>query len=886
MELMKGSLNTFLNAMTFSDKTIYPVSSCNEKDFQNLMDVYMDAVLYPNILTNKKIFMQEGWHYEVDENGDLIYNGVVYNEMKGAFSSEDQILGRETQNSLFPDNPYGVESGGDPKSIPDLTYENFVKFYKKFYHPANSYIILYGNCNMEEKLKYLDEEYLSKFDKINPDSDIHPQAPFTETKEEELFYQLPEGQEMTDKTLMSYNVALPADMDIFDKFGLDILTSVLLNSNGAPLKEALLKANCAKVIEGDFTSDILQPIFSISGKGSNKETKELFVSTIENTLHDLVFKGLDKKAIEASLNILEFKLREADFGGLSKGLIYGINILSTWLYNDKDPFSSLDYTNIFNKLREYINTHYYEYLILKYLLKNKHKSVVLVLPSETAQSENEALVKEKLANFKASLTDEELEQIVNDTKELKEYQASGDTLENLATIPTLQREDISSEVKEESNVLNLFGETNVLHHNYNTSGIVYLDLMFKLNSLTQEELVLAGALKDLLFTVSTSDHSFLELDQDIKINTGGISASVDTLTDKEGNAHPFFKVSITSLTDKLDHALDLVLEVITSSDLSMKDKILEVLTQKSQFLTQMFVNGGNRTARTRALSYINDAALISDEVNGISYYDFLMNLLNNYEESFEEFKEKLTNVCAKLFNKNNLFCNVTCNDEEFIKSKDAINKFIVNVKDEEVNDVLTLSREIKNEGFKAPFNVNYNALSGDFKASGLEYNGSLDLVNNLLATDYLWQRVRVLGGAYGCSLDINPNGTISLVSYRDPKVKETFDNYHAIIEYLDNLDMSDSELFKFVIGAIGGLDYPYSPKVKGLLSLRNYYKGYTKEDQEKRRSELLSSTLEDVKASKKYFEAVFNQEVVCTIGNNDKVEENKELFKVTKNLLK
>lgn len=887
VELMKGSLNTFLNAMTFSDKTVYPVASCNDKDFQNLMDVYMDAVLYPNILTNEKIFKQEGWHYELkDKDDDLIYNGVVYNEMKGAFSSEDQILARESLNSLFPDNAYGVESGGNPDSIPDLTYENFVNFYKKYYHPSNSYIVIYGNCNMEEKLEYLDQEYLSKFDKIDLDSNILPHEPFTETKVKELFYQLPEGQDSDKKTLMSYNFAMPKDMDEIDKVGLDILTTVLLNSNGAPLKEALLKSGCANVIDGYLDTELLQPVFTIMAKGSNKENQETFTKTILDTLHDLVMKGIDKKAIEASLNILEFKLREADYGGMSKGLIYALTLFNTWLYDEYNPFEGFDYTKCFNKLREYINTHYYEYLILKYLLKNTHRSLVLVEPSKTCQTEHDNLIKEKLLKYKESLSDEELQRIIDETKELKEYQAAADTQEALDTIPTLSREDISKEVKESSNVCSLFGDTNVVHHNYNTSSIIYLDLNFDLKGLTQEELVFAGILSDLFGKLNTEKRSYLDLDQEINIHTGGIRTSVSSLLDQDKKAKGFFSISVTALANKLDYAMELVKEIIGSSDYSMKDKIKEILTQKSQMMTQRFVGAGHQTAAQRALSYFDDASVITQEANGISYYDNLMECLNNYDEVFDLLKDKLHEIEKRIFNKNNLIISATCNDEDFVNSKEIINNFILSLDYDEVEERLVLEKEVKNEGFKAPFNVNYCALAGNFEASGLKYNGTLDVTNNLISTDYLWKNVRVLGGAYGCMLNIGRNGNIVFTSYRDPKIKETYDAYKNIINYLDNLEFSEEELFKFVIGAIGNLEFPRSPRAQGAVDFREFMEGVTKEDKELRKEQLLNTTLEDVKNSKQYFEAIFENGVLCTIGNSEKVEENKELFKTTLNLLK
>ena len=397
VELMKSSLNTFLNAMTFADKTIYPVASCNDKDFKNLMDVYMDAVLYPNIHSIEEIFKQEGWHYELDSlEGEISYNGVVYNEMKGAFSSPDGVLGRESFNSLFPDTTYGVESGGNPDYIPELTYEKFKEFHKKYYHPSNSYIVIYGNCDMEETLKWIDDEYLSNFEKININSQIEVQKPFENIIEKTVLYPVNAEQGVENKTLMSYNIALQPKTPIKDLFALDIINQVLLQSAGAPLKKALLDEKIGDVIEGQFDSEILQPVFSIVSKNTNVDMKDKFIKMIQNCLLEYSKKGLNQKSLLAAINNYEFKLREADFGGASKGLIYTISCFGTWLYDDCDPFSTFEYSSIFNFFKENIDTNYFEKIIEKYLINNSHKSIVICQPSLDIQSEKEKVLKSKL----------------------------------------------------------------------------------------------------------------------------------------------------------------------------------------------------------------------------------------------------------------------------------------------------------------------------------------------------------------------------------------------------------------------------------------------------------------------------------------------------------
>ena len=475
VELMKSSLNTFLNAMTFPDKTIYPVASCNEKDFKNLMDVYMDAVLYPNIHSKEEIFKQEGWHYELEsKDGDLTYNGVVYNEMKGAFSSPDGILGRESLNSLFPDTAYGVESGGNPEYIPTLTYEKFKEFHKKYYHPSNSYIVLYGNCDMESTLEWLDNEYLSNFDKINVDSKLQVQNAFNEIKEKEVLYPVSAEQGVENKTLMSYNVALCPNVPTTDIMALDVLTQVLLQTAAAPLKKALLDDKIGNVVTGEFDSGVMQPVFSIVTKNANPEDKERFVSKIETCLKQFIEEGINKKALEAAINNYEFKLREADTGGMSKGVVYTINCLSTWLYDDNDPFSMFDFTSVFTYLKEQINTNYFEKIIEKYLLNNNHKSVVIAKPSLDIQEIKEKQLKDKLNDYKNSLSEEEIDNIIESTKALKAYQAAPDTKEDLDTIPLLKKSDLSADVVPLSNNIKNINDVKTIWHNVSTNGIAYI----------------------------------------------------------------------------------------------------------------------------------------------------------------------------------------------------------------------------------------------------------------------------------------------------------------------------------------------------------------------------------------------------------------------------
>ena len=489
VELVKGSLNTFLNAMTYPDKTVYPVASCNDKDFQNLMHVYMDAVFYPNIYQNDKTFRQEGWSYKLDDpDGELTISGVVYNEMKGAFSSPEGVLDRVVLNSLFPDNTYSVESGGDPEVIPELTYEQFLDFHRKYYHPSNSYIYLYGDMNMEEKLRWLDEKYLSDFENEPVDSEIHLQKPFTEMKEVVQEYSIASEESEEDNTYLSYNKVIGTTLDEKLYLAFEILDYALLSAPGAPLKKALLDAGVGKDISGSYDNGVYQPIFSVISKNANVEQKEEFVRVIEDTLKDIVKNGINKKALRAGINYHEFRFREADFGNYPRGLMYGLQLFDSWLYDETKPFIHMQAIPTFEFLKEQVETGYFEELIQKYLLDNTHGSIVIIKPERGRTARMDKELADKLQAYKDSLSKEEIDALVKATKELEEYQEEESAPEDLAKIPVLGREDISREIAPIYNKELETSGVKLVHHEVETNGIGYTALLFDLSGIPEEKL--------------------------------------------------------------------------------------------------------------------------------------------------------------------------------------------------------------------------------------------------------------------------------------------------------------------------------------------------------------------------------------------------------------
>ena len=643
VELVKGSLNTFLNAMTYPDKTVYPVASCNDQDFQNLMHVYMDAVFYPNIYEHEEIFRQEGWSYQLDSAEDkLKYNGVVYNEMKGAFSSPEGVLDRVILNTLFPDTSYANESGGDPEVIPELTYEQFLDFHRKYYHPSNSYIYLYGDMDIEEKLHWLDQEYLGKYDREPVDSRIRFQEPFAEMQEKVIPYSIASEESEEDNTYLSYNKVVGTSLDKELYLAFQILDYALLSAPGAPLKKALTDAGIGKDIMGSYDNGIYQPIFSVIAKNANEEQKEEFIQVIEDVLRASVKNGIDTKAIEAGINYYEFRYREADFGNYPKGLMYGLQMMDSWLYDEEKPFIHIEALDTFKFLKKQIGTGYYEELIQKYLLDNPHGAIVIVTPEKGRTARMEAELEEKLQKYKESLTAEEVEAFVQKTQALEAYQSEPESEENLEKIPVLKREDISREIEPIINEEMTLAGVPVIFHEIETNGIGYVDVLFDMSLVEEQDLPYVGILQSVLGIIDTKRYDYGTLFNEINVNTGGISTSLELYNDvtniREKAFKATFEIKGKALYGKLPVAFDMMREILMESKLNDGKRIREILAMLKSRLLMKFQSSGHVTAVLRAQSYASPAAKLKDMTNGIAFYE----TVSYIEEHFEEEKEKLS----------------------------------------------------------------------------------------------------------------------------------------------------------------------------------------------------------------------------------------------------
>lgn len=889
VELIKGSLNTFLNAMTFSDKTIYPLASKNEKDFFNLMDVYLDAVFHPNIYNTKEILMQEGWHYELENIEDeLTYKGVVYNEMKGAFSSPDGVLMRNIQGSLFENNTYKNESGGDPEFIPNLTQEEFLNFHSKYYHPSNSYIFLYGDGNLDKMLAFINDNYLSEFDKKEVDSEILPEKPFDKMKEVTKEYSISIDESESEKTFMAMNFVTGKSTDDELYLSLSTLEYLLLETQGAPLKKALIDAELGNDVYGVFDASILQPVFSIVVKGSEESKKDKFKEVVINTLEDLVKNGIDKKLIEACVNITEFKLREADFQGMPKGLYYYITAMDSWLYGG-DPLVHFKYEKNIEKMKQGLTTDYFEKLIDKYLLKNTHSSLLLLVPKKGLADEKEAILKERLKKYKESLSVEELQNIVNETRELIKRQTTPDSHEVLETIPVLSLDDIDKKVEELKVEDIIVNGVRTLHHDVFTSKIAYISFMFDTTCIKEEDIPYISLLGTLLGKLDTKTYTYGELSNEVLINTGGIYFKSEAYGDSKDSSKfsPYLEGNLSVLDDKFPVALSIISDIIQNTVFEDKKRIKELIRMLISRIEMRLLERGHQVASTRLGSYFLPSYSYIEKTSGYEFYKFLKDLDNNFDLEIDKVIKKLQEMMKNIFNINNLTIAITGKETELNVLKNNIDILLASLSNHSVDRYeYGFKEENKKEGMLTPSNVQYVAKGYNFKKLGYEYTGKLLVLKAIIGMDYLWNKVRVQGGAYGAFANILRNGNLVFASYRDPNIRETLNAYDEVPKYIREFNTTEREMNKYIIGTISDLDMPLTPSMSGEIAISYYLRGISLEDRERERKEVLSTNIKDINGFADMVSEVLKQDFVVVLGNDNKIKKNKDIFKTLENVFK
>jgi hypothetical protein len=888
VELVKGSLNTFLNAMTYPDKTVYPVASCNDKDFQNLMHVYLDAVFYPNIYKNINIFRQEGWHYELENAEDeLKINGVVYNEMKGAFSSPDDVLEREIMNSLYPDTAYGCESGGDPDVIPKLSYEQFLDFHRTYYHPSNSYIYLYGNMDMAEKLDFIDREYLSSYDKINVNSEIGIQKPFEDAHSIQKAYPLNEGENIEENTFLSVNYSVGDSLDRQLYIAFQVIDYALCSAPGAPLKQALIDKGIGKDVYSLYENGIMQPYFSIVAKGTSLSRKEEFLTTVNEVLQKIAENGFDKKALLAAINYYEFKYREADFGSYPKGLMYGLQTLDSWLYDDLKPFIHIEANATYALLKEKVSEGYFENLIKKYLIENTHKSIVVLKPQYGLLEKNEKELEERLAQIKKAMSDEELKKTIDDMKRLRKFQESADSKEDLEKIPLLKREDLKKEaagfIIEERKI----GDTLFINHDIFTNGIGYLRLSFNLDNIPKEYFRYIGLLKGCFGLLNTEHFSYGDLFNEINLVTGGMDAAnnIYTRIDNSDEFSTTLDIKVKVLYPNIEKAFELMEEIMLTSDFKDTKRLREIIAEGKSHLQAQMTGAGHRVAAVHALSYGSSAGVIEEELNGIDFYRFIADLDENFEKRKEELVLKLSNLAVMIFRSENLMVDYVGEAGQISRIEDCVKKlktklYTCDVKKEKY--IPEFSK--KNEGFMTAGQVQYVCRAGNFIKKNLPYTGALKVLKVMMGYEYLWINVRVKGGAYGCMCNFSRGGDSYFVSYRDPNLSKTVDIFENAAKAVSDFEADERTMTQYIIGAVSELDMPKNPAAKGLYALSAYMTGVTEDMIQKERDEILSAEPEDIKKLSEYIKAFMSDDLFCVVGNAGKIKEEEKRFMKIENL--
>ena len=861
IELAKGSLNTFLNAMTYPDKTVYPIASCNDQDYHNLMHVYLDAVFHPNIYKRDEILKQEGWHYEIaDRDDELKFNGVVYNEMKGVFSSPDDVLARKIQEALLKDTPYAYESGGDPDAIPELTREKFLDFHSKYYHPSNSYIYLYGNVDFAKELEFIDEEYLSHYEKKVVDSEVALQKPFLTPETLKETYSVSEEEE--EGVYLSYNVAAGDSCDNERGLAMQILDYVLFTMPGAPVRKKLIDAGLGKDVDSYYDGGIQQPLFSIIVKNAGKGKEDLFVQTVEEALKEQVEKGLNKKAIYSAINNYEFKYREADFGRFPKGLIYGLNFLNSWLYDDAKALELADSLTPLAALKEKVDTGYFEQLIKESFLDNTHKAYVYLYPEEGKNERLEEELKAQLAKMKNKLNNKQLNYLIEDTKKLKEFQETPSTQEELEKIPTLGLSDISREVRPFKNKEMVIGDTTAVVHEYHTNGIVYSDFCFDMSELPEELIPYATLLTEIYRYVDTEHFSYNDLATEINLKIGGLSfqTGMNVLVWKKDGYRPYFSIQMKCMEEQVADGMTLLKEVLLNSKVDDKKRLKEIISELRTKMDTRIPASGHVYAANRALSYVDPMMKYKDTAEGIGFYEFIKKLDKNFDSNAELLVKQLVRAQMCIFRKENLTLSLTG------------------------EAVPTFNMEKKNEGFKTASKVQYVASGGCFEKEGQEYTGALKVLKTIFSYDYLWVNVRVTGGAYGCMCSFSRNGYGFFTSYRDPNLSATLDVYKKAAEYVRNFEAGQRDMTKYIIGTISGIDQPLEPAALGDRSFHAYQSGVTVEMIQKERNQVLDATEETIRSLAGYIETMMDAGTVCAIGNDRKLEAEKELFKQVRSL--
>lgn len=862
VELIKSSMATFLNALTFPDKTMYPISSRNSQDFLNLIDVYMDAVLHPLSITNPNAFRQEGWHYELENAADeMVCNGVVYNEMKGAYASNETVLESEMNRLLFPDTCYGFESGGYPSSIPQLTYESYLENHHKYYHPSNSRIILDGSLDLDVVLAKLDG-FLKEYDRLDIDTDIPYQSAVT-PDERTAYYEIGSEEDETNKAILAQGWVFADYSDKEKNLAFAVLSDVLASSNESPLPKALLDRNLAEDVYFRTQDGIQQLYAYLTIRNADPAKKDEIWSIVTDELESLATGGLDHKRLHDVLSRTEFSVREKSYDGMPRGLIFAMTALESWLYGG-DPAQNLCYDEIFASLRRKIDEGWFESFLREVLLENNHHAKVCLLPSKTLGKEKIEAEKARLSDIKSGLSAEELQSIMGEFAALRKFQETEDTPEQLAKLPKLSINDIPVEREKTSQNINNVDGITVLHQHQETNGITYLNLYFSLEDMPKNELSKISFLTALLGESATENYSALELQSELQGKLGHFSSVVSCSANcwQTDEATPRLAIKIALLENNKPDAVRLLDEVLNRSNLSDESFVYNILRQYRIALEQSAAMRGNYFASLRVAASNSAKGAVDEEIYGISLLRYLKLIEGDLGNCGAEFCRSLNELTSKIFTKSRLTVGITGEyDEKWIK------QIIALLNDAPIGSKVVYDKApIRREGFVIPAEIGFAAKSYNINALGVKPSGYAKVAAQLLTFDYMWNDIRVKGGAYGTSMKAPLSGEVSLTTYRDPSPSRSLTSFDKTGEALRAFCKGDNDIEKYIISTIAAAEPLLTPKTEGDRAVDMYFSGITDDDLQRERNEILGASPEKLEEFSRVLDEVCKNSGICVIG--------------------
>jgi presequence protease len=879
-EIMKGSLKTFANALTGKDMTRYPIASMNEKDYFNLMHIYLDNVFNPKLTSDERIFKQEGWHYEIfEKDKPIVYRGIVHGEMSGYYSSAGRYNQYYTFKGLFPDNGYGFESGGHPQYITDLSYEEFLNFYQKYYHPENSYIFLYGDAGMEKELEFIDREYLSRYKKGGFRYSMAEQKPFVKQRIKREVYPVLEGSPTENQTYLSLNFVYGKGTEPGLSMALSLLGSYLFSGESAPVRQALQQAGIGRNISGGNIG-YKQNVFLINVQNANPEDLERFNDIVFSSLQNCLDKGLDKDRLKGLINRYEFNLKENS--NPQRGLNYSSSVYPGFMY-DGNPFSGLEYEKDLKVVKDGLENNYFENLIRKAFLDNPHSLLLSVEPKPGLDKTIREETEKKLAAYKAKLSETEIESLIEDNKKLVDFQTEKDSQEALATIPKLSLDDISKKGTFYTATERKSGNNSIIHYKDFTNDVIYMHAFFDLRVLPERLLPYSRLLSYLLGSLNTGRYSFSDIDKERNNYTGGINSFTATFLEQndETRLRPKFVMIGRAANQNINKLSELMAEITTNTDFTDTDRIKMLLTRMhSQTESSIKADGSGPTSQ-RLRSYFKESSRLAEIQSGYDFYFFLKDIMIKMESNPEEVVGNIKETADLLFSRNNVIYGLICSEEDFKKSEPAIESI-----SKKLNDTKPVYQKWENlnpvplnEAFLTASKVQYIHFGCDYKKLGYEASGKLRVLNKILSRDWFFQKIRIVGGAYGGGSSISDDGMITFTSFRDPNLEETIATYKETGNYLRSLNLTEEQMTQYIISTIADMDQPLTPSLGGQQALSNYFNKRTSEDHQKIREEILSTTLADIKGYSDMIDKVIQNGVICAYGNADRMKGASVLFR-------